>query len=187
MYTFKDGLVEDYGGYNPIDSEEELVSHYNYDFTIADDEWTVVTSGISDNYYYTQDATIILYVELFAPNSNSFQVGTFTYKDLNDLTRDDIEGSFFFEYLSIDINPGSENEIVYEAISGTIVVTENSDLNYTLVYDVVVQEVNNNTGEFIANTEQTVSFAYSGEFTYSDEREVDDSGGVIVGSSSTKR
>lgn len=168
-YTFISGLVYNYGNSNPFnDFETELTSHSNYDFVIADDEFVLKT----DEFYYSVDnATIGIYVEFFAPNTDSFIPGTFEYKNLEGLTKEDVVGDFFFKQLNFLINPDSEeDEVNYLAISGNVVITENAHLNYTLTFNIVVQEIGDYIGEFIASTEQTVSFSYTGDFNYSDLR-----------------
>ncbi|SFT86126.1 Cadherin domain-containing protein [Algoriphagus locisalis] len=174
-YTFIDGLIEDYGNYNPIDDEGDLSTHYNYDFIIIDDEIKITTveeNGESYTEYNAENATISVYAELFSPNANSFQPGTFEFTNLEGITKEDVVGDYFFRYMGLEIDPNSEMEDnYYEAISGIVVVVENSNLNYTITYDVTVKKLDEVTLEYIEGTEQAISFSYTGDFLYHDENE----------------
>lgn len=170
-YTFTGGWIEDYGNFNPFteDGDDNFLTHYNYDFTIVDDEIELITEG-TFTYYEAKDPTIDLYVTLFAPNASAFEAGTYEYMNLEGLTEEDVKDKFFFDILSLDINPNSEDGRFFDVISGNVIVVENSNFNYTLTYNVVVKEVDEDTEELIDGSEQTVSFSYTGDFLYSDER-----------------
>ena len=170
--TFVDGLITDYGSYDPFDESNGngVETHYNYDFTILDIEFELITEEDGETYYDFNEDKFNggLYVELFSPNGNAFEPGTFEYKNLDEDTADDLEGVPFFEYLIIGFKSESNEFVPYLAISGSVVVTENSELNYTLTFNVTVQQANDDEELIVGSKPIDVSFSYTGDFKYND-------------------
>ena len=158
-YTIKDGLVNDYGAFDPIDQGEN--THYNYDFVVVDDELVQYTE---DGYTFweadTTNASIFyIYAELFSPGTSSFQTGTFTFKDYEAATAENIDGEFFFTDAYVGFVKYGDDEEGYEATGGTIKVS-GSNLNYTIEYDLTLPN------------SKTAKGSFSGTFKYDDNRDM---------------
>lgn len=157
-YTLLDGIVADYGGDG---------THYNYDFTLIDDEIALDGGELVPG----EETTIGVYVELFSAGNSSFTPGTFDY--LNESTNPGAEQSYFniFEIYTFDEPIGANSEPVpdgyFIGVSGTVTVTENANLDYTITYNVNVAEADWDTEEFIdGGSEFTVEFTFSGTFEF---------------------
>jgi hypothetical protein len=181
-YSLVDGLIEDYGSLDVL-FEGNPDSHYNYDFNVIDDEFELVSAG-GETFYDADEFNIVLYAELFSPGTSGFQPGTFEFMLLDGMTIEDVEDKFIFEIFELLIVRDRENEEadLYFGTGGTISVIENSDLNYTLTYDLTVQQVDLDLGEFIPNTEQNISLTYTGDFNLSNE-----TGSIANGRSDKKK
>jgi len=122
-------------------------THWNYDFFINGS----TASG--------RDAW--LYAELISSGSTSFNTGTFTFMDVNNInSAADIAGKNLFSnaYIWIDTNGDEvedENEF-FEVTGGTITVSGGTNNNYTIEYDVIFNSV------------FSVAAKYTGTFTYTD-------------------
>ena len=154
-YTFQGGVISDYGSADLLNSGSP--THYNFDFIIADDDFVLG----ADQEYSPLNATIGLYIELFSASTSSFQAGTFQYVDGDNATVADIEGKNVFGVCDLFFVDSADE---YTATAGSVVVTKNSDLNYTLKYDLMVQKNG-------AGTEIPLKLAFTGAFKYDDERE----------------
>ena len=156
-YTIVDGLIDDFG---------DDGTHYNYDFILVDDAIDIVNDDLEPG----PETTIGIYVELFSAGTGSFTPGTFEY--LEESTTPESDQSFFniFTISTFDEPIGdseSDPDNYYIATGGTVTVTENSDLNYTLIYNVEVAEADLDTDEVISGGSQfTLSFTYSGDFDF---------------------
>ncbi|MEM9895543.1 MAG: hypothetical protein AAF789_04175 [Bacteroidota bacterium] len=157
-YTFSNGLIEDYGTIGTSTQD----THYNYDFYIADAEIDFSSSS-------TQ-IQILFYAELFSASTDNFQAGTFDFIQLDENTEiSEIQGRNFFA-LS-DIFLVGNDDIFYEATGGSIVVIENGNLNYTVQVNLMMQKFEETDTDAVAvGSPINVSFSYSGEFDYVDER-----------------
>ncbi|SFT86112.1 hypothetical protein SAMN04489724_2392 [Algoriphagus locisalis] len=175
-YTFLDGVINDKGNYNPFDDrwnsfdEGDLSTHYSYGFTIADDELEIIKGGEGDGVWtqiHSENAKIFVYADLYALNEDSFQPGTFEFTNIEGLEKEDVKEIFFFPSAGIYIFEDPEGAFLgveYSAISGTVIVVENSSINYTLTFDLTVKKHHQTTYELIDGTEQNISFSYTGDF-----------------------
>ncbi len=164
-YSFIDGVVSDFGSFNPLGVGDPV--HYNYDFIIIDDELMLVTEN-GETFYDADNFSILLDVELFSPGTQNFQTGTFEFLNTEELAIEDIEGEFFFEFLDLLVETPSGG-LLYTATSGTVEVIENSNLNYTLNYNVQVQQYNEDQEVLVPGTAENISFSYTGDFKFRDE------------------
>jgi hypothetical protein len=97
-----------------------------------------------------------LYAELFSSGTTSFNTGTFTFIDDDNInSAADIAGKNFFVSAEIWI-VGDENES-FDVTGGTITVSGGTNNNYTIEYDVTFD---NGT---------SVAAKYTGTFTYFNE------------------
>ncbi len=145
-YTIKDGGIEDYGAFPPLDNG--ITSHYNFDFYIFDADFTIVTEGEDIYWEAPPDATFGFYAELFSPGIGGFQTGAFQFMDLSNANQSSINGKYFFDYADVYIDSrgffdenGEERDnfqVEQEVVGGTITVS-GSGLNYTLNVDVTLQ------------------------------------------------
>lgn len=164
VYEFADGLIDDYGLYEILGTQ----NHYNYDFVILDQPITIVNDAFN-----LEDVKIVIVAGLYSSNTSGFQGGLFNYIDTDQATANDIEGKNFSDYLGIILLDGMGNEVAeYDAVTGSINVIDNGDLNYTLEFDIDIQKYKDDeTGTLDPSTEQNVKFTYSGTFQYNDERD----------------
>ncbi|MBC6409499.1 MAG: hypothetical protein GDA42_03430 [Ekhidna sp.] len=165
-YTFEKDFVFDYGSTDYGDGGDD--THYNYDFYMGEKELEVITDEDGDKYVDCNECVAAAFY-LYSPGTSGFKPGTFEFVD-TDNSNFDASGKYLFGYGGIEfVMPGDDNDILIEAISGTVTVKENSNLNYTLTCSMVVQETGDD-GYFIDGTKQTVSFSFTGDFTYIDNR-----------------
>jgi hypothetical protein len=142
--TLTSGEVIDYGTVGFDDDP----THWNYDF-----EMTGSTASGRD---------VELYAELFSSGTTSFNTGTFTFIDDDNInSAADIAGKNFFVSAEIWIDTngdevGDENEY-FDVTGGTTTVSGGTNNNYTIEYDVTFD---NGT---------SVAAKYTGTFTYFDE------------------
>ncbi|WP_114777341.1 hypothetical protein [Botryobacter ruber] len=164
-YTFKSGLVEDYG---PLSVFGTTNTHHNYDFTILDGTFTKQ----ADNSYAPTSAssTVMVFAELFSPGTAGFTTGTFTHiaptdNDDDDLNDTELESKYknkaYFNYALVFIDSNNnktleQTDIILIATGGTIKVS-GSAANPTLEYNLTLHDGKTLTG------------SYTGGFTYSDE------------------
>ncbi|MBC6399599.1 MAG: hypothetical protein GDA37_01010 [Ekhidna sp.] len=159
-YTFEKGFVFDYGSSDPSDDGND--THYRYDFYMGEKELEVITDEEDEDEYVDCNECVAAAFYLYSLGTSGFKPGTFEFVD-TDNSSAEVSGKNLFYYA---INDGSD---IFVATSGTVTVKENSNLNYTLTCSMVVQETNDD-GDFIDGTKQTVSFSFTGDFTYIDNR-----------------
>ena len=152
-YTMVDGLVSDYGSYDPIDLG--TASHYNIDFAIVDAVLVQVTEGDYTYWNPGENTTIWAYAELFSSGTASFQTGTFVFIDYDTATAESIEGKIFFTDVEVGVISGT-SELEFEATAGTVTVS-GSGTNYTISFDITLENGKKLTG------------GYSGVFKFEDE------------------
>jgi hypothetical protein len=154
-YTIVDGLVEDYGEYDPIESGE--YTHWNYDFSLLDVEFTQETEEGYTYWDAPESASFFAYAELFSPGTTSFQAGTFEFIEYDSATPENIDGKFFFNeaYMGIKVDG---DETGFEATAGTVKVS-GSGSNWTIEFDLTLEGG------------KTAKGSYSGTFKMEDESE----------------
>ncbi|MBC6425622.1 MAG: hypothetical protein GDA51_03960 [Ekhidna sp.] len=166
-YTFEKGFVFDEGSTGDDGGDD---THYRYYFQIGEKELEVITDEEDGDKYADCNQCVNAYFQLLSPGISGFKPGTFEFVDTDNLSLSNVSGKYLFEYADIEfIMPGDDDGTYFEAISGTVTVKENSNLNYTLTCSMVVQETNDGSN-FIDGTKQTVSFSFTGDFTYIDNR-----------------
>lgn len=166
-YNLVDGFAFDYGS-TAYFTEDEMHTHYNYDFALIDQLSTL--DDESETGLSNPDVELIAYIELFSAGTASFQSGTFQYVNEDDITQEDqtaILGKNFFTYAFFEFASNSESE--YQIVGGTVKVTDNGSNNYTLEFDVSVQEYIFATETFNPSSNESLSFTYTGDFQYVDE------------------
>ena len=169
-YVFRDGTINDYGNYDLFSESLTGFSHYNYDFIIVDDNLETITEN-GDTYFDCDDCSIAITAWLFSDNEESFAPGLFEILPNTQMNFDGVQGKNFIDEFFITVVPtDNTNGKSYGAVSGTIEIIENANLDYTLVYNLTIGEWDINE-EIIPGTEQEISFTYSGGFNYTDERE----------------
>ena len=161
-YTVVDGLISDYGSYEPLDGGS-TDTHYNYDFDVVDAPLVTITDD-GETYLGAGDGTTFhVYIELFSPGTSAFQAGTFSYMNEDgNPTAADIEGKFFFFAGEVELDSdGVENGDLdgpeYEINGGTVTVTGTSASNYSISFDVTT------------SGGKTLTGSYSGTFRFEDQ------------------
>jgi len=158
-YAMVDGLISDYGSYEPIDGGSPD-THYNYDFDIIDAELVTITESDGSTYQGpAANTTIHVYVELFSPGTSTFNAGTFTYMSDDAATAADIAGKFFFFGGEVELDTdGVENGDLdgpeYEINGGTVTVTGTNKDDFALTFDVTT------------SGGKTLTGSYSGDFEF---------------------
>ncbi len=162
-YTMVAGLVEDYGSGEPINDLGDA-THYNFDFTIIDDEIVTITTPDETYLGAGPDATIGIYIELFSPGTSGFQAGTFNFVEYDGVTQSDIAGEYFFFGGEVELDSdGTENGDFdgdeFEITGGSVTVVGSGTTEWTITYNLQV------------SGGRTVVGTYTGPFTYSDNRD----------------
>jgi len=157
-YTLVDGFVEDYG---------DDGTHYNYDFTLVDDEIAVVDGDLIPG----EATTIGIYAELFSAGTGSFTPGTFEYLDFFSQPGNEQSYFNFFDLFTFNEPIGTNIEATpdayYVGVGGTITVTDNGNSNYTIVYNVDVAQADVDSSNLIEDGETfNVSFTFSGDLQF---------------------
>lgn len=161
-YNMLSGLILDYGSASVLDST--LESHYNMDFYMLDGTLTLVQDSINDDEYIaSNNSTILVYVELFSPDTTSFKTGTFTFIDEDSVTVSSTSGKYFFTYGEVELdNDGVVNGDFdgpeFDLVGGSVVVSGTPPSSYTLNYNLQVEGGRTLTG------------TYNGSFIYRDDK-----------------
>ncbi|MEP5610838.1 MAG: hypothetical protein ABJP45_01250 [Cyclobacteriaceae bacterium] len=161
-YAMVDGLISDYGSYEPLDGEG-TATHYNFDFDIVDAALVTITDSDGDTYQGAGDATTIhVYVELFAPSTTSFSAGTYEYVNDETATPADIAGKFVFFSGEVELDSdGVENGDLdgpeYEINGGTVTITGTNKDDFAITFNVTT------------SGGKTLTGSYSGEFDFQDD------------------
>ncbi len=157
-YTLVDGLIDDFGGDG---------THYNYDFFLVNDEIKMEDGDLVPG----EETTIFVYAELFSAGNSSFNPGTFEYLDVFSTPRND---QSYFNYFAIatyddpsDVVNEQDPAKWFIAVGGSVTVTQNTGLNYTIAYNLDVAEADYDTDEVIVGgSEFTLEFTYTGDFEF---------------------
>lgn len=157
-YDFKAGVIDDFG----VDDLFGLgFSHRNYDFSIVNFQ----DLGTLPNEY------ALIYSELFAAG-NSFEAGVFTFNNLlGDANL--LNGEDFFVNASFSLVENNEIKEAYVAIGGSITVSGDDPSNYSISYELTLQEIEVINEDEIILTGQPFSFSFNFKdpdgFDYFDE------------------
>lgn len=142
-FTIKEGFIEDYGSYGVGEND----THYNYDFFLIDGDAELEVEEVSD-------FKAGLYFELFSPGTSGFTTGKFNFIDEEDINLEsDIVGKHFFTYaeayfdLDDDGVEDEESEYFY-VIGGSITVSGGTNNNYTVEFDVKLDNNETIKGKF---------------------------------------
>ena len=158
-YKMNAGIVVDYGNIGIDDTP----THYNFDFTVGDTSFVLISSGGSSSYGASANMKVIVYMELFNPDTSNFKVGTFSYLHEDSINVRNITNNYFFTdaYIQFDTNGvvnGALDGEEFEVIGGSVAVSGSGNTNYTLVYNFNVAGGKSITGRYV------------GPFIYDDQR-----------------
>jgi len=122
--------------------------------------------------------TFYLAVELLSPGTNAFQGVTFNYI-IPDLASE-VAQEFYFEFgvLAFDANGNNtvfttdsdfDEDALFAILGGSVEVIDNDNLNYTLMYDINLIQLNYDSVEPINGTQTSLSASVTYDFEYFDE------------------
>ena len=156
-FVAKSGVIEDYGSDGTdVDGDGEN-DFYNYDFYITDAN--IVQKG--DSYEVEGNSSMLVYVETYSPSGSSFKPGTFNFSTGENPAKGDY--MFVAAYLVLDKNNSGTvgDEILnsdYSEVTAGKVTISGSNRNYTVAFDVTLENNKKLTG------------SYAGNFAYTDNR-----------------
>ena len=149
-YGLKDGYIVDYGNIDPFYNYDD--THYNYDFYISDGEYVKEQEDI---WYDAVDAVTEISLYLFYPSSTTFGEAEFAFYDDETILDDIRDKAVFAAEVWFDANGNGvrdeDGDPWIDATGGTVTVT-GSDKNYTLFYELQLEDG------------KTVKGSFSGEF-----------------------
>ncbi len=125
-----DGILFDNGAFG---LEANNTTHYNQDIALVNGEIKQV-NGVYDE----DNVTAGIWIELYSPGSSSFKTGTFTFISENNMTESATANKFFFtnaSFLAIE----EQGYVYLKATGGTVKVSGTAN-NYTLEYDLVLED-----------------------------------------------
>lgn len=164
-YVIKDGLLVDLGAVQVVDQQGE--THYQYDFALLNDNLTVRVEGDKIS-YEADNPTFILHSPLFSPGASSFRGTIFQYLNTEGLSKSEVEGNAFFKGVRLVVIDGDEKTTFVSRI-GTINVVQNVNFNFTITYELGMQELDEVTNQLSGKIKR-LSYTYKGDFNYQDER-----------------
>lgn len=152
-YELKSGVINDYGDVDPLYSYEP--THFNYDFSITDGEYIFTEKSENSDYDYFElkNASVEVYFELFYPSISTFEAGTFEFISEEEITVDKIKNKAFFSHVEVwfDDNGNRKRDEIedrwIDAVGGTVTIA-GSGKNYTLVYELQLENGKTLQGEF---------------------------------------
>ncbi|MBC6424874.1 MAG: cadherin repeat domain-containing protein [Ekhidna sp.] len=164
-FNLLDGLIHDGGNFNPFPpnrGSNDLTSHRKYTFKITSGQ--VQTGAFGVGLGSGRPPVFQLWVPLHSAGGDAFRPGTFPYKYVFEVTKDDVAGQSFST--ALEIWAGDKG---FRA-GGTIIVTENYPRNYTLSFNILIVEYEFGgslfgLGDIVeGGIRKNIEFTYTGDF-----------------------